>query len=329
MAPSAIPRTSTLGEIREGQNKLAFGDTVRKQVRWNPKDARELLVSCVIAFVGLATLGYYVSPNHDIITAVETAVVASVILFLAGSLMIVRSRKTKHKTFEDYPTPGRAIYARDNPEKMVDLNGHMYAGRMWTDYDDQAFMATLVATTAPGGQTVYLAPTTTSTTYVGGSTITTSTTTFVGPGGSTVNYVATSTTTGVVTSTTSRTTGAYPSELGPGGATEPVIGTTSQSQTNSILGALGVIGGGLVSGVAVLWGGLKVASAVAARAGIEGILPDTFAFAGPLVAAAPFLFGTGFAIGYIIRTEQSGQTPTWQGAWNAFQEGFKMLVPPF
>jgi hypothetical protein len=103
---------------------------------------------------------------------------------------------------------------------------------------------------------------------------------------------------------------------------------TNHQSPSGFLGALGVIGAGLVSGVAVFWGGLKVASSVAATAGIEGVLPATIEFAGPLVAAVPFLFGTGFAIGYVIGTMQSGQTPTWQGAWNAFQQGFNTLLPP-
>ncbi|HEV2225974.1 MAG TPA: RHS repeat-associated core domain-containing protein [Nitrososphaerales archaeon] len=50
------------------------------------------------------------------------------------------------------------IYARDNPERYVDTNGHMFAGRSWTDSNDPAFLATLTPTLTPGGQTAYLAP---------------------------------------------------------------------------------------------------------------------------------------------------------------------------
>jgi RHS repeat-associated protein len=224
----------------------------------------------------------------------------------------------------------RYVYARDNPERYTDLDGH-YAGRMFTDADDPGFMATLAATTAPSGQTTYLAPTTTSTTYVGGSTVTTSTTTFVEPDGSVVTYTATGTTTrttrGTATSTTGRTTAANPTELGPGGATEPTIGQSSSQ--NGLFGALAVIAGGMATGIALFGGGLDVASQIALRAGAQGTLAATIELATPLAAGAPFLFAAGFTTGYVIRTELNGQTPTTQGAWNAFWQGLGLSKPPF
>ena len=110
----------------------------------------------------------------------------------------------------------------------------------------------------------------------------------------------------------------------------PTIGQTSaNSPQNGLLGALAVIAGGLASGVAAFDAGLDIASQIALRAGIEGALPAIFELATPLAFGAPLIFATGFVIGYVIRTELSGQTPTAQGAWNTFWQGLGLSRPPF
>jgi RHS repeat-associated protein len=189
----------------------------------------------------------------------------------------------------DPMSQNRYIYARDNPERYVDPTGHMYAGRMWTDYDDAAFMATLVAVTTPGGQTAYLAPTQTSTTYVGGSTVTTSVTTLPQSGGTAVNYEGTSTTTRSATgstttstSTTVWTAASNPTEKGPGGATEPMIGTT---RTGPSGGCQGVTAAGIFT---VLGSGMGLYVAGEA-AGVGWITGTALTVVTGGLAALPFI----------------------------------------
>jgi RHS repeat-associated protein len=65
------------------------------------------------------------------------------------------TQDSKSGSKEDPMSMNLYIYARDNPERYVDPNGHMYAGRCWTDSDDPAFLATLTPVVSPGGYTVY------------------------------------------------------------------------------------------------------------------------------------------------------------------------------
>ena len=211
----------------------------------------------------------------------------------------------------DPMTLNRYIYARDNPEKIVDPSGH-FGHVMLTDYNDQGFMDTLVATTTPGGQTAYLAPTQTTTVSVGDTTTTVSTTTFVTPDGSIVTY------TGATVTSTEVSGGQVVSHeavlaSGWSKSSAPTIGTTGPTTGSQVLqclsgpcGATGVaVGAVTVTGVVVATGEITLGSLL--------VLPE-------------LAIGTGFTLGYVAKY---GDQSTPGGAIGAFITGFTVLFHPY
>jgi len=216
----------------------------------------------------------------------------------------------------DPMTLNRYIYARDNPERYTDPNGHMFVvendqgQEFGGDYlYTPAVVKTVTVADTERKRNEYVTDTPAMTTYQN--------TAFEGSnpyGGGQDNALF---------DYQKNAFGLH----NPCGT--PAVGTTTGRLSDSFWGAVGAIGIGLATGIATFWGGAEIA----ARASFEigglrslGIAAGLSDVVDPIAAGAIPLFATGWTIGYAIRTMQSGQTPTWPGAWNAFWQGIGVAV---
>jgi len=81
------------------RQKVADSGSARKQMKWwkrgNPRNVREIAISCVLFFALSTAINFYIFPGSDLVGAAEVALVETVILFLLGYSTLVRSRRPK------------------------------------------------------------------------------------------------------------------------------------------------------------------------------------------------------------------------------------------
>jgi len=218
----------------------------------------------------------------------------------------------------DPMTLNRYIYARDNPERYTDPNGHMFV--VETDsgqeiggdypYKPAVVETVTVADTERKRSEYFVTDTPAMSTYQN--------TAFSGhnPYGGGLNN-------------------AFFAYQKTAFGLQNLYGTPTVTPTTSgsgILGALLVLGGAIASTGAAFWGGLQITAQIAkndAAEVVQGAIPDVSAamdILGPVVIAAAPAYATGYVIGYMIECSLGRAQFSEQGAGDAFIKGLNDIA---
>ncbi len=223
---------------------------------------------------------------------------------------------------DDPQSLNRYVYARDNPMKITDPNGHDWWGSLTSAISNAASPISSAISTATSAVTNALSSVPPLVQSVGNQVV------------STLSSIATSVA-NALTDAGQRAANRIAQGAQTISQALTYVATSPILDRNGPSGAVGVAGTGAVltylatrvaiqtTPIAISVAGSETLLAATGKISWTAAVPQIGKIAGPLYVAAVFGFATGYTIGYLT---DSRQTPTKEGALNAFGEGLKIAT---